>query len=101
MKVFPTPYWIPKMDKSPTGTRFIIASEQCLIKSLSQSITVFKSLHKSVEKYHNKSKFCFRDNSFWVIQNIKQVIEKQLNRSQHTTFQYYMPTYQMTNLLKH
>ena len=31
MKVLETPYWIPKMQKSLIGTRFIIPSKQCVI----------------------------------------------------------------------
>ena len=38
MKVLPTIYWISKMYKSPTSTRFIIASKQCVIKSSSKNI---------------------------------------------------------------
>ena len=76
MKVLPTPYWIPKMHKSPIGARFIIASKQCTIKRLSKNITAaFKLLYKSVEKYHHKSKFYSGVNSFWVIQNSKPVID--------------------------
>ena len=38
-KVFPTPYRTPKMHKSPIGTRFITANQQCLIQHLSKNIT--------------------------------------------------------------
>ena len=75
-----------KVDKSPTGTRFIIASEQCLIKPLRKKITGY---------YYSKQQasnliFC-----------INLVIEKQISPPQHPTFQHYIPTYQMINLLKH
>ena len=46
------------MHVSPTGTKFIIARKQCVLKPFSNNIiAAFKLLHKSVEKYHNKSKF--------------------------------------------
>ena len=40
------------------GTVFLITSKQFVIKPLGKNITTaFKSLYKSVEKYHNKSQF--------------------------------------------
>ena len=52
--VLPTPYRILKMQKPPVGTRFIIASKQCVIKPFIKNITAaFKLLYKSVQKYHN------------------------------------------------
>ena len=76
MKTLPTPYWMPKMHKSPIGARFIIASKKCAVKPLSKNITAaFKLLYKSVEKYHSKSKTYSGINSFWVIQNNKPVID--------------------------
>ena len=35
-KILPSPYWLPKMHKSPIGSRFIIASKVCSIKELSK-----------------------------------------------------------------
>ena len=32
IKVLSTPYWIPKVNKSPISTRFITASRQCVNK---------------------------------------------------------------------
>ena len=76
MKTLPTPYWMPKMHKSPIGARFIIASKKCALKPLSKNITsAFKLLYKSVEKYHSKSKSYSGVNSFWIIQNNKPVID--------------------------
>ena len=96
MKVLSTPYWIPKIHKSPIDTRFIIANKQCAIKRLSKNfISAFKLLYKSVEKYYDK-------NSFWVIQNRKPVIDTYNNLSnqkaaQHMIFQHYIPAYRMIN----
>ena len=48
MKALPTPYWLPKMHKTPTGTRFIIASKQCTVKDLSKKVTsAFKLIYKA------------------------------------------------------
>ena len=76
MKVLLTPYWIPKMHKSPNGTKFITVNKQCVIKPLRKNITgVIKLFYKSGEKYRNKSKFYSRVNSIWLIQNKKPVID--------------------------
>ena len=75
-KVLSSPYWMPKMHNLPIGTRYITDSRQCVIKALSKNIaTTFKLLYKSVEKYHNKSKFYSGVNSFSVIQNNKSVTD--------------------------
>ena len=36
--------WIPKMDKNPVGSRFIIASPKCALKPLSKDITAILKL---------------------------------------------------------
>ena len=80
MKVLPKAYWVLKMHKSLIRARFIIASKQSVIKPLSKNITaVSKLLYKSVEKFYNKNNFCFRVNSFWVIQNKKNPVTDTLN----------------------
>ena len=39
-------YWIPKIHKSPTGARFIIASKICSTKQISKSVSnVFKLVY--------------------------------------------------------
>ena len=76
MKVLPTPYWLPKMHKTPIGSRFIIASKFCTVKELSKKVTAaFKLLYKAVECYHHKSQYFSGINSFWVIQNNSSVID--------------------------
>ena len=76
MKTLPTPYWLPKMHKTPIGSRFIIASKSCTVKELSKKVTAaFKLVYKAVECYHNKSRYYSGVNSFWVIQNNSSVIE--------------------------
>ena len=69
-------HWISKRYKLPIGTRFIIASKQCVIKPLSKNITTaFKLLYISVQKYYDKSNFWYGINSFWLIHNNKPVID--------------------------
>ena len=38
-KGLPIMYWIPKLDKNPVGSRFIIASKKCLTKPLSKAVS--------------------------------------------------------------
>lgn len=58
IKVLLTPYLIPKIYKYPIGTRFIIVSKQCVIKPLTKNMPEeVMLLCKSVEKYHNQSKY--------------------------------------------
>ena len=43
----PSMYWMPKMHKSPSGKRFIVASSQCGTKLLSKAVTkVFNLIFK-------------------------------------------------------
>ena len=73
----PIMYWIPKLHKTPTGARFIIAAKKCSIKPLSKAISrVFKLIFKQIESFHAKSKFYSNYNLFWVIQNSRPVIDK-------------------------
>ena len=50
-------YWIPKMYNTPIGARFIVASKNFSIKSLSDTIPkIFKMIFSTLESVHNK---CF------------------------------------------
>ena len=76
MKKLPSVYWLPKMHKSPIGSRFIIASKECTTKKLSKNVTAaFKLVYKSIESYHKKIEFFSGIHSFWVIQNNLPVIK--------------------------
>jgi len=76
----PLIYWIPKMHKTPTGKRFIIASKQCSTKQISASVSqVFKLIYRQVENFHKNAKFLSNYNQFWVLQNCNPVL-KALNR---------------------
>ena len=71
----PQIYWLPKMHKTPTKFRFIIAAPKCAIKPLSKSITsIFKLFYNQIETYNNKSHFYSGVKTFWVVQNNKPVI---------------------------
>ena len=40
----PTFYWLPKMHKTPVGSRFIAASSSCTTKALSKLLTTCLNL---------------------------------------------------------
>ena len=71
----PSMYWMPKMHKSPSGCRFIIASKHCATKPISKAVSsAFKLIFKQVESFHQKAKFLSNYNKFWVLQNSDPVI---------------------------
>ena len=71
----PSMYWMPKMHKSPSGSRFIIASKHCSTKPISKAVSsAFKLIFKQVESFHQKAKFLSNYNKFWVLQNSDPVI---------------------------
>ena len=75
MEQLPVMYWLPKMHKSPTGFRFIIASPACSIKPLSKDITsIFKLFYKKVERYHTKGRLWSGIKQFWTIDNSSSLI---------------------------
>ena len=76
----PSMYWLPKKHKTPTGTRFIIASKHCCTKKISTAVSlVFKLIYNQVENFHTKAKFLSNYNKFWVLQNCNPILES-LNR---------------------
>ena len=73
--VLPVMYWTPKMHKSPSGHRFIIASKNCSTKPLSKVVSsVFKLIFNQVERFHAKAKFFSNYNKFWVLKNADPII---------------------------
>ena len=57
-KTFPIMHWLPRMHKTPNGSRFIVASKACCNKQLSNIVSkVFKMIYNHVEVFHNKSHF--------------------------------------------
>jgi hypothetical protein len=71
----PIMYWTPKMHKTPTGARFIIASKTCSTKKISKSVSnAFKVILKQIENFHHKSTFYSQYKKYWVVQNSMQII---------------------------
>ena len=61
----PKMYWIPKIHKIPSKSRFIVAAPKCSIKPLSKAITsAFKLFYRQIESYNNKSRFYSGVNTF-------------------------------------
>ena len=72
----PNMYWMPKMHKNSIKARFIIASPKSSIKPLARTITsVFRLFFRQTQKYYYKCRFFTGVNTFWVLQNNKQVID--------------------------
>lgn len=64
-KTLPSMYWLPKMHKTPIGSRFIIASKFCATKPLSQNLSiVFKLLYNQIQNYKTKEKYLSNYNMF-------------------------------------
>ena len=73
----PSMYWIPKLHKSPIGSRFIVASSSCATKPITEVVSrVFKMVFAHIESFHNKSLFYSNYKKFWVVQNSFPIIEK-------------------------
>ena len=68
---------MPKLHKSPSGKRFIVASSTCSTKPLSKAVSnVFNLIFKQIRNFHRKSKFYSRYNKFWIVDNTQPVIDK-------------------------
>ena len=71
-KVLPSIYWIPKLHKSPTKARFIIAFRISSLKPLNKSISsAFKVMYQFVQNYSNKFRYFSGLNAFWTVLNSK------------------------------
>ena len=76
MEKLPSFYWLPKLHKTPYGSRFIAASNQCTTKPLSSLLTLclttivvhFKEYCDGI--YKNTGVNCF-----WIIKNSQQVLQ--------------------------
>ena len=100
-KTLPFTYWIPKMHKNPTGTRFIIVSEICSTEQFFKSVfNVFKLLSQieNATFLPNYNKFWILQNADPIIQSLNIVNEKSVsNLLQHMTFRNYKQNYLMIN----
>ena len=74
-ETLPIMYWTPKMHKTPSGARYIIASKTCSTKKISKSVSnAFKVIMKQIENFHHKNTFYTQYKKYWVVQNSIQVI---------------------------
>ena len=63
-------YWLPKMHKTPVGTRFIVASYYCSTNPLSDIISkIFIMVFNTVESFHSKILFYSGCKKLWVVLN--------------------------------
>ena len=96
MKPLPTLYWLPKLHKSPYGSRFIAASNICTTKPLSRLLTSCLSLEYCEGKIlelivsglsitHNR----------WSTLCKTLTLPQQLNIWIVLTFQHYIQVYRM------
>ena len=91
----PSLYWLPKMHKTLSGARFIIAGKKFINKQLSKHVTsAFKLCYSQIDAYHKKTYYFSGAKTFWVIQNnslplecIKK-INKRKNAKQISTFDF-------------
>ena len=68
-------YWSPKMHKTPTGARFIIASKLSSLKPLAIDITaIFKCIFSHLRKYYGMAEFYSGIKHFWVVDNNSDVV---------------------------
>ena len=75
MQTLPDIYWLPKLHKTPTKARFIIASRNCTVKKLSKDITsIFKLAHDQIYRYNQKASTFSGIKTFWVINNSRPVV---------------------------
>ena len=89
----PSFYWLPKLHKTPSGTRFIAASNRCTTKQLSALLTpCFKNIITHFKQYCNGIYKHTGVNCFWIIDNSKEVLDRLQNinkNSRATSFDSY------------
>ena len=75
MEQLPCMYWLPKLHKTPFGSRFIAASNKCTTKPLSRLLTA--CLTTIMIHFKEYCDGIFRNtgvNCFWIINNSQQVL---------------------------
>ena len=76
MEKLPSFYWLPKLHKTPYGSRFIAASSQCTTKPLSNLLT--SCLTTIMVHFKEYCDGIYRNtgvNCFWIIKNSQQVLQ--------------------------
>ena len=59
MNVLPIMYWTPKMHKTPSKVRYIVAAAKCTNTELATDITsVLKRFYRQIENYNAKMHKC-------------------------------------------
>ena len=84
MQKLPSFYWLPKMHKTPVGSRFIAASYSCTTKPLSRLLTKCLSLVLThFEQYNAGITRRTGCSAYWIIHNSTQVVNmiNRLNKS--------------------
>ena len=89
MRQLPTFYWLPKMHKNPTGSRFIAASSGCTTKPLSQLLTSclklvtqhFKEYCEGIARNTGVNCLWITDNSFKVLRKLSKL--NRTRRAEH------------------
>ena len=76
MEQLPSIYWLPKLHKTPYGSRFIAASSTCSTKPLSGLLTTCLShIMTHFKEYCNGIYTNTGINCFWIINNLQQVLQ--------------------------
>ena len=90
MTQLPAFYWLPKMHKTLTGSRFIAASSGCTAKPLSQLLT--NCLNLIIQHYKEYNEGILKNsgaNCFWIIDNSTQVLNKLAKLNNSTTAKHF------------
>ena len=86
----PAFYWLPKLHKTPYGTRFIAASNKCTTKQLSTLLTsCFKSILAHFKQYCGGIYKHTGVNCFWIVENSVEVLKKLHNINETSRAKYF------------
>ena len=76
-RLLPIIYWLPNMQKTFIGARFIVASKNSSTEPLPDTISkIFKMIFNAVESFHDKSLFYSGCKKFWVVSNSFPIVTK-------------------------
>ena len=86
MTQLPSFYWLPKMHKTPTGSRFIAASSSCTAKPCHNCLNLIIQHYKECNEGILKNSGA---NCFWIINNSTQVLNKLAKLNNTTTAKHF------------
>ena len=98
MEQLPSFYWLPKLHKTPYGSRFIAASNKCTTKSLSSTLT--SCLTTVTVHFQEYCEGIFKNtgvNCFWIIKNSQQVLHN-LQKINDTSKAYHFDSFNFSTL---